>query len=96
MTVYEPVLDGKQKGGLNNAGRRSQGEGHSYAGNGYAGNAHAVNGKTGQNYRPTRVANAGAEMPPPRYPRAGGAAPSRYNDDNSGISTRVPRQVLRA
>jgi hypothetical protein len=37
MTVYDPVLAGKQKNRLNNDGIRSQGAGHGYAENGYAG-----------------------------------------------------------
>jgi hypothetical protein len=71
MTVYDPVLAGKQEAKLNNAGRRSQGAGHGYVGNGYTGN-----GESGQNYRPARAGNAGPEMPPPRYPRGSGAAPT--------------------
>jgi hypothetical protein len=47
MTVYDPVLSGKQKSGLNNTDRTSQGAGH-----GYVGNRHAANGEVGQNYRP--------------------------------------------
>jgi hypothetical protein len=55
MTVYDPVLDGKQKAGPHDAGEKSYGAGRGYAGNGYAGNGyvgnnHAGRYETGQNY----------------------------------------------
>ena len=71
MTVYDPVLAGKQKAGQYNAGRKSQGAAHGYAGNDYAGK-----GEIGQNYRAPRAAYADDEMPPQRHPRGNTAIPN--------------------
>lgn len=84
MTVYDPVLAGKQQAGQHEAGRKSQGAARGYAGNGYAGNNHAGKGEAGQNYRAARAAYDEEEMPPRRYPQARAAVPERYDEADSG------------
>ncbi|KAK1682003.1 hypothetical protein QYE76_042851 [Lolium multiflorum] len=83
MTVYDPVLAGKQKAGQNDAGRKSQGADRGYAKGGYAGNNHAGKYETGQNYRAARVAYVDEEMPPPGYRQARAAEPEEYDESDS-------------
>ncbi|KAK1670916.1 hypothetical protein QYE76_059075 [Lolium multiflorum] len=93
MTVYDPVLAGKQQAGQHDAGRKSQGAGRGYARGGYAGNNHAGRYETGQNYRAARAAYE--EMPPPRYRQARAAEPERYGEGDSEVErTRVYRNPL--
>ncbi|KAM0923579.1 hypothetical protein ACQ4PT_005449 [Festuca glaucescens] len=80
MTVYDPILAGKQKAGQYNAGRKSQGACHGYAGNVYAGKD-----LTGQNYRAPRAAYAGNETMPPRHARGNTVVPNRYDEADSGL-----------
>jgi hypothetical protein len=84
MTVYDPVLAGKQQAGQYDAGRKSQGAGRGYAGKGYAGNAYAGKDETGQNYRAARAAYAD-EMPPPRYQRGKAVIPEYCDEADSGM-----------
>ncbi|KAK1615351.1 hypothetical protein QYE76_020868 [Lolium multiflorum] len=95
MTVYDPVLAGKQKAGQNDAGRKSQGADRGYAKGGYAGNNHAGKYETGQNYRAARVAYVDEEMPPPGYRQARAAEPEEYDESDSEVErTRVHRNPL--
>ena len=82
MTVYDPVLAGKQKAGQHDAGRKSQGA--RYAENGYAGKNDAGRGESGQNYCAPRAAYAGDKMPP-RYQRGNATVPNRYDEADSGM-----------
>ncbi|KAK1615473.1 hypothetical protein QYE76_020990 [Lolium multiflorum] len=108
MTVYDPVLAGKQQAGQYEAGRKNQKAGHGYAGDdyageAYAGNAYAGRGETGQNYRAPRAAYAN-EMPPPRYRQARAAVPEKsgwmsHSEDNNrrwktSVRSGGPRQSL--
>ncbi|KAK1606789.1 hypothetical protein QYE76_030462 [Lolium multiflorum] len=95
MTVYDPVLAGKQKAGQHDAGRKSQGADRGYAKGGYAGNNHAGRYETGQNYRAARVAYVDEEMPPPGYRQARAAEPEEYDESDSEVErTRVHRNPL--
>ncbi|KAK1646270.1 hypothetical protein QYE76_064075 [Lolium multiflorum] len=95
MTVYDPVLAGKQKAGQHDAGRKSQGADRGYAKGGYAGNNHAGRYETGQNYRAARVAYVDEEMPPPGYRQARAAEPEGYDESDSEVErTRVHRNPL--
>ncbi|KAK1606122.1 hypothetical protein QYE76_029795 [Lolium multiflorum] len=79
MTVYDPVLAGKQKVGQQDAGRKSQGADWGYAKGGYAGNNHAGRYETGQNYRAARAAYVEEEMPPLGY-RGKSREPEEYDE----------------
>ncbi|KAK1607759.1 hypothetical protein QYE76_031432 [Lolium multiflorum] len=95
MTVYDPVLAGKQKAGQHDAGRKSQGADRGYAKGGYAGNNHAGKYETGQNYRAARVAYVDEEMPPPGYRQARAAELEEYDESDSEVErTRVQRNPL--
>ncbi|KAK1616336.1 hypothetical protein QYE76_021853 [Lolium multiflorum] len=95
MTVYDPVLAGKQKAGQHDAGRKRQGADRGYAKGGYAGNNHAGRYETGQNYRAARVAYVDEEMPPPGYRQARAAEPEEYDESDSEVErTRVHRNPL--
>ncbi|KAK1665230.1 hypothetical protein QYE76_053389, partial [Lolium multiflorum] len=93
MTVYDPVLAGKQKAGQYD--RKSQGADRGYAKGGYAGNNHAGRYETGQNYQAARVACVDEEMPPPGYRQARAAEPEEYDESDSEVErTRVHRNPL--
>ncbi|KAK1668087.1 hypothetical protein QYE76_056246 [Lolium multiflorum] len=95
MTVYDPVLAGKQKAGQYDAGRKSQGADRGYAKGGYAGNNHAGRYETGQNYQAARVACVDEEMPPPGYRQARAAELEEYDEsDSEAERTRVRRNPL--
>ncbi|KAK1607953.1 hypothetical protein QYE76_031626 [Lolium multiflorum] len=95
MTVYDPVLAGKQKAGQQDAGRKSQGADRGYAKGGYAGNNHAGRYETGQNYRAARAAYVDEEMPPPGYRQARAAEPEGYDESDSEVErTRARRNPL--
>ncbi|KAK1627581.1 hypothetical protein QYE76_001896 [Lolium multiflorum] len=83
MTVYDPVLAGKQQAGQHDAGRKSQGAERGYARGGYAGNNHAGRYETGQNYRAARAAYDEEEIDPPRYRQARATVPECYNEADS-------------
>ncbi|KAK1600778.1 hypothetical protein QYE76_017989 [Lolium multiflorum] len=91
MTVYDPVLAGKQQAGVGKqqagryeAGRKNQGETHALAGNGNAAKEYAGREGSGQNFRAAKAAYVEEEMPPPRYRQARAAAPERYEEVDSG------------
>ncbi|KAK1660426.1 hypothetical protein QYE76_048585 [Lolium multiflorum] len=95
MTVYDPVLAGKQKAGQYDAGRKSQGADRGYVKGGYAGNNHAGRYETGQNYQAARVACVDEEMPPPGYRQARAAELEEYDEsDSEAERTRVRRNPL--
>ncbi|KAK1602599.1 hypothetical protein QYE76_016868 [Lolium multiflorum] len=95
MTVYDPVLAGKQQAGRHEAGRKSQGADRGYAKYGYVRDEYAGRGETGQNYRAPRAAYAEEEMPPPRYRQARAVVPERYDEaDSATESVRAYRNPL--
>ncbi|KAK1685933.1 hypothetical protein QYE76_046781 [Lolium multiflorum] len=83
MTVYDPVLAGKQKAGKYDAGRKSQGEDRGYAKRGYAGNNHAGKYETGKNYQAARAAYGEEDEIPPRYRQARATVPEPYDEADS-------------